>query len=194
MPRLAEKDPLRPVDRSFFEVPIKRAAQKSKSHYIFGQSREQPKMLRVGLYSHVSTNEQQTLPIQMRAMHEYANRRGWTVAMQVREAERQMAGQAGHCCRTRCGNPETPSCRGEQLRNRTAARDRAHLRQTSSRCQRMKKPKRDPVREDRIENEAIVDARPEEQAMSWYYYLDGKVKFPFREVCRREGNLATPEG
>ncbi|HEX4808414.1 MAG TPA: hypothetical protein VH325_05765 [Bryobacteraceae bacterium] len=33
----------------------------------------------------------------------------------------------------------------------------------------MKKPKRDPVREDRIENEAIVDARPEEQAMSWYY-------------------------
>jgi hypothetical protein len=33
----------------------------------------------------------------------------------------------------------------------------------------MKRPKRDPVREDRIHNEAIVDARPEEQAMSWYY-------------------------
>ncbi|HEX4808413.1 MAG TPA: recombinase family protein [Bryobacteraceae bacterium] len=33
----------------------------------------------------MSTNEQQTLPIQMRAMHEYADRRGWTVAMQVRE-------------------------------------------------------------------------------------------------------------
>jgi hypothetical protein len=28
----------------------------------------------------------------------------------------------------------------------------------------MKRPKRDPVREDRIYNEAIVDARPEEQA------------------------------
>ena len=27
----------------------------------------------------------------------------------------------------------------------------------------MRKPKRDPVREDRIHNEAIVDARPEEQ-------------------------------
>jgi hypothetical protein len=47
----------------------------------------------------------------------------------------------------------------------------------------MKKPKRDPVREDRIEKEAIVDARPEEQAMSWYYYLDGKVKFPFQARC-----------
>ena len=33
----------------------------------------------------------------------------------------------------------------------------------------MKKPSRDPIREDRIENEAIVDARPEEQAMGWYY-------------------------
>jgi hypothetical protein len=44
----------------------------------------------------------------------------------------------------------------------------------------MKRPKRDPVREDRIYNEAIVDARPEEQAMSWYYYLEAKVTFPFR--------------
>ncbi len=47
----------------------------------------------------------------------------------------------------------------------------------------MKKPKRDPVREDRIYNEAIVDARPEEQAMSWYYYLEGKISFPLRARC-----------
>ena len=47
----------------------------------------------------------------------------------------------------------------------------------------MKRPKRDPVREDRIHNEAIVDARPEEQAMSWYYYLEGKITFPFRARC-----------
>jgi hypothetical protein len=47
----------------------------------------------------------------------------------------------------------------------------------------MKSPKRDPVREDRIYNEAIVDARPEEQAMSWYYYLEGKILFPFRARC-----------
>jgi hypothetical protein len=29
----------------------------------------------------------------------------------------------------------------------------------------MKRPKRDPVREDRIYNEAIVDARPEEHCI-----------------------------
>jgi hypothetical protein len=45
----------------------------------------------------------------------------------------------------------------------------------------MKKPKKDPVREDRIDNEAIVDAYgPEEQVMGWYYYLDDKIRFPFR--------------
>ena len=44
----------------------------------------------------------------------------------------------------------------------------------------MKRPKRDTVREDRIYNEAIIDARPEEQAMSWFYYLEDKISFrPF---------------
>ena len=47
----------------------------------------------------------------------------------------------------------------------------------------MKRPKRDPEREDRIHNEAIVDAGPDEQAMSWYYYLEGKIRFPFRARC-----------
>jgi len=47
----------------------------------------------------------------------------------------------------------------------------------------MKRPKRDPAREDRIHNEAIVDAGPEEQAMSWYYYLEGKITFPFWAKC-----------
>jgi len=47
----------------------------------------------------------------------------------------------------------------------------------------MRRPKRDPAREDRIYNEAIVDARPEEQAMSWYYYLQGKIRFPFHAKC-----------
>ena len=42
-------------------------------------------MLRAGLYARVSTNDQQTLPMQNRAMREYAARRGWTVVMQVRE-------------------------------------------------------------------------------------------------------------
>ena len=47
----------------------------------------------------------------------------------------------------------------------------------------MRRHKRDPVREVRIHNEAIVDASPEEQAMSWYYYLDSKISFPFRAKC-----------
>ena len=47
----------------------------------------------------------------------------------------------------------------------------------------MKRPKRDPVREDRIHNEAIVDASPDEQAMSWYYYLESKIRFPFQAKC-----------
>ena len=48
----------------------------------------------------------------------------------------------------------------------------------------MKKPRRDPVREDRIHEEAIVDAGPDEQAMGWYYYLEGKLSFPFQAKCR----------
>ena len=42
-------------------------------------------MLRVGIYARVSTNDQQTLPMQNRAMREYATRRGWTIVLQVRE-------------------------------------------------------------------------------------------------------------
>jgi hypothetical protein len=47
----------------------------------------------------------------------------------------------------------------------------------------MKRPKRDPMREDRIHNEAIVDASPGEQAMSWYHYLESKISFPFQAKC-----------
>lgn len=42
-------------------------------------------MLRVGLYARVSTIDQQTLPMQLRAMREYAAQRGWTITLQVRE-------------------------------------------------------------------------------------------------------------
>jgi putative DNA-invertase from lambdoid prophage Rac len=42
-------------------------------------------MFRAGLYARVSTHDQQTLPLQMRAMREYAARRGWTIAVQIKE-------------------------------------------------------------------------------------------------------------
>jgi DNA invertase Pin-like site-specific DNA recombinase len=50
---------------------------------VFGQGvRER---LRVGLYARVSTHDQQTLPLQISAMREYAERRGWTIIMQIQE-------------------------------------------------------------------------------------------------------------
>jgi hypothetical protein len=43
---------------------------------------------------------------------------------------------------------------------------------------------KDAIREERIHNEAIIDAYgPEEQAMGWYYYLDDKISFPFEARC-----------
>jgi DNA invertase Pin-like site-specific DNA recombinase len=66
-------------------MPVKRASQKEKSNDVFGHSRRPAKMFRVGLYARVSTNDQQTLPMQLRALRDYAARRGWMVAMQVRE-------------------------------------------------------------------------------------------------------------
>jgi putative DNA-invertase from lambdoid prophage Rac len=42
-------------------------------------------MFRAGLYARVSTADQQTLPMQVRAMRDYADRRGWMIATQIRE-------------------------------------------------------------------------------------------------------------
>jgi hypothetical protein len=48
----------------------------------------------------------------------------------------------------------------------------------------MKKAPKDPVRENRIENEATVDAYGSgERAVGWYTYLDEKMRFPFRATC-----------
>src|ERR1700733_10089338 len=66
-------------------MAAKRASPKAKSDNVFGQARKPLKMVRVGIYARVSTNDQQTLPMQSRAMREYAARRGWTIAVQVRE-------------------------------------------------------------------------------------------------------------
>lgn len=66
-------------------MPLKRASRKAKSSRVFGQRRKPPKMFRAGLYARVSTHDQQTLSMQMRAMREYAAKRGWTIALQVKE-------------------------------------------------------------------------------------------------------------
>jgi DNA invertase Pin-like site-specific DNA recombinase len=76
-------------------MAAKRASEKAKSPRVFGQARKPAKMLRAGLYARVSTNDQQTIPLQIRALREYAVRRGWTIALQMKEvgsgaSERQL--------------------------------------------------------------------------------------------------------
>jgi DNA invertase Pin-like site-specific DNA recombinase len=66
-------------------MAAKRAFPKAKSGNVFGQARKRAKMFRAGLYARVSTNDQQTLPMQSRALREYAARRGWAISVQVRE-------------------------------------------------------------------------------------------------------------
>ena len=48
----------------------------------------------------------------------------------------------------------------------------------------MAKPKQSKQREQRIQQEIVVDAHnAEEQAMGWYYYLEAQLRFPFRAKC-----------
>jgi putative DNA-invertase from lambdoid prophage Rac len=64
----------------------KQASRNPKSQRVFGHpQKRRPTELRAGLYARVSTHDQQTIPLQTRAMREYAVRRGWTVVMQVKE-------------------------------------------------------------------------------------------------------------
>lgn len=47
-----------------------------------------------------------------------------------------------------------------------------------------KASKRNRRRETRIEQEIVVDAyTQDERAMGWYYYLEGKLRFPFTATC-----------
>jgi DNA invertase Pin-like site-specific DNA recombinase len=73
-------------------MPTKRKFPHSVSTKVFGHP------LRVGLYARVSTLDQQTLPLQIRALREYANTRGWSIATQLKEvasgaAERELRQQ-----------------------------------------------------------------------------------------------------
>lgn len=76
-------------------MTAKRASETAKPKRVFGQPHETTKMFRVGLYARVSTHDQKTLPRQTRAMREYAGKRGWTIAVQIKEvgsgaAEREL--------------------------------------------------------------------------------------------------------
>ena len=66
-------------------MAAKRASEKQNRITFLARHGNSRKCSGAGLYARVSTNDQQTLPMQNRAMREYAARRGWTIAMQVRE-------------------------------------------------------------------------------------------------------------
>jgi DNA invertase Pin-like site-specific DNA recombinase len=85
----------------------KRAIAKSKSGRVFGQGSSKTKTpWRAGLYARVSTQDQQTLPLQTRAMRQYAVRRGWSIAVQVKEigsgaSQRELRGKLLEAARRR---------------------------------------------------------------------------------------------
>ena len=66
-------------------MPAKRVSNNSVSRRVFGH--RQKTAIRVGLYARVSTHDQQTLSLQRRAMHDYVERRGWTIAIEVKEVD-----------------------------------------------------------------------------------------------------------
>src|SRR3974390_2467803 len=71
------RPPALPENRAFPQADLRR---------VFGQGVGRRKAaFRAGLYARVSTHDQQTLPMQNRALREYAARRGWIVVMQVKE-------------------------------------------------------------------------------------------------------------
>ena len=64
----------------------KRVSHTAKLRKVFGHPPHRAKTpFRAGLYARVSTQDQQTIPMQTRALREYATRRGWTIALQVKE-------------------------------------------------------------------------------------------------------------
>lgn len=51
----------------------------------------------------------------------------------------------------------------------------------------MTRVEKDEDREQRIRNQAIVDAyTPEEQVIGWHTYLGDKIQFPFEAYCTEE--------
>lgn len=60
----------------------KPSVSKSSRKRVFGQGENAP---RAGLYARVSTHDQQTLPMQLAAMRDYARKRGWQIAFEVKD-------------------------------------------------------------------------------------------------------------
>jgi len=60
----------------------KRCLSSTAQKGVFGH---QSKTLRAGLYARVSTHDQQTLPMQLAAMRDYAKKRKWAVTVEIKD-------------------------------------------------------------------------------------------------------------
>jgi DNA invertase Pin-like site-specific DNA recombinase len=60
-------------------MPRKQAFPKAPSNRVFGHP------IRVGFYARVSTHDQQTLPLQIHAMRDFAAKRNWIITVQIKE-------------------------------------------------------------------------------------------------------------
>jgi hypothetical protein len=69
---------LDPVPRTSQKPNVSRTSRKR----VFGQGDEAP---RAGLCARVSTHDQQILPMQLAAMRDYAGKRGWTIATEIKD-------------------------------------------------------------------------------------------------------------
>ena len=71
---------------------------------------------------------------------------------------------------------------------------KAEARKTKPKGKKMHPAKEDKEREERITMEIVVDAYDEvERAMGWYYYLEGKLQFPFTAKCVRVRSVSPLE-
>jgi hypothetical protein len=88
----------------------KRASRTVKSPKVFGHLPYRAKiLLRAGLYARVSTQDQQTLPLQTRAMRDYQPGGGWSIVMQVKEIGSALPSGSGgrNCWRPRAAGRST---------------------------------------------------------------------------------------
>ena len=99
-------------------------------------------------------------------------------------AERQEVGSAHHRRTLHQPSAEVASCRRQQSRDRPPLADRSHLGSPNPGGKVVKKPKKDPIREGRIHNDAIADANgPEELVMGWHATSMTKSNSLFQATC-----------
>src|SRR5216684_3637904 len=127
---MAGKDRLRPWLGDIPKWPPNRPFRRQNPPTFLARHEDCPKMLRAGLYARVSTNDQQTLAMQNRAMREYAARRGWTIRFrrqrQLKSAYRARSATA-HLLSPRDRNHTKAEAAGAGVRCKHVADGRAQI-------------------------------------------------------------------